>query len=312
MGTILHDFSGGFGGSFGESGSFKTYEQPFPANGEYITAIQVVLKEETPNGIVRISLKSGAGELLSESPLIDVGGQAWYLFTLPNPIPTVKNQSFVIVLDGYQNEGATGSVLPGLSSYGPYYTWHSADGINFTESTAKLAIQVETKTYAKTNFNNGAAPALSAEELNKMGQGIEEAHIEADKAQTVEGFYTGDGQTTRFINLGFKPKKIEIHPFSYSLISDTGRPIELSSISGSYEQDLNIYGGLFFDGDLPATRYRESATPQTIEMWPVVMDVGGFWVKNQSVSHADSSRSYFIHAKTNFTTILYKYIAYKD
>lgn len=46
--------------------------------------------------------------------------------------------------------------------------------------------------YTKTVFNNGAAPALSAEELNKMGQGVEDAFANAAAARAWPKFYMTD------------------------------------------------------------------------------------------------------------------------
>lgn len=39
-------------------------------------------------------------------------------------------------------------------------------------------------TYTKTNFIEGAAPGISAAELNKIGQGVADAHTEINQANT--------------------------------------------------------------------------------------------------------------------------------
>ncbi|MFD2704246.1 DUF7483 domain-containing protein [Salibacterium lacus] len=64
--------------------------------------------------------------------------------------------------------------------------------------------------YTKTTFQNQGPPAISAEELNKFGQGIEEAQYEAEQRIPVIGSYTGDGSAGRSIVVGFRPKFLYI------------------------------------------------------------------------------------------------------
>lgn len=64
--------------------------------------------------------------------------------------------------------------------------------------------------YTKTTFVNGRAPAVSAEELNKFGQGIADAHNMIANNAIITGVFTGDGTASRTINLGFTPKAIMV------------------------------------------------------------------------------------------------------
>lgn len=130
--------------------------------------------------------------------------------------------------------------------------------------------------YTKTIFNNGAAPAVSAEELNKLGDGIIESLQNADNAKIVTGTYTGNAVAERTISLGFTPSAVLV-----------------TTAKGQTNAGSSLVGGLAFNG-FPA---------QESENKVVEIVTGGFKVFNTSQYYASNTSS----AGDN----PYKYIAWK-
>ena len=114
--------------------------------------------------------------------------------------------------------------------------------------------------YTPTVWKNGEAPALSAENLNKMEQGIKDAAAAADKAQTLAGFPTILDVTTSEditnkawpLNIDWtewKSVTIEIMPAEGSQTMSLGYSDSTSSTIRYLEPSWNVMMG--FPGGFP-------------------------------------------------------------
>jgi len=98
------------------------YAQSFYANEPYLTKIGVVLGENTPEGEVLLSIvpansqgKPDLTNVLHQGPLINpTTTSTWYYENMH--IRVNVGQKYFILIDGYNNAGATGTAYVGLSS----------------------------------------------------------------------------------------------------------------------------------------------------------------------------------------------------
>lgn len=125
--------------------------------------------------------------------------------------------------------------------------------------------------YVKTVFNNQAAPAISAEELNKMGQGIADAHTLISE-KIVTGTYTGnvaEGTAgSQNINLGFRPKAVFISASDRGFVINSGTSDKIYSAFALDGSPHSFYPGdaTYILLEITATGFKASSGENTIQL----------------------------------------------
>lgn len=137
-------------------------------------------------------------------------------------------------------------------------------------------------TYTKTTFINGQAPAVSAEELNKISEGVE---LSVNYGVPITGTYTGDGTTTRTINLGFSPSVVFI--FCTNMKTNTA-----NSTNSTRVYDAQIYKGY--------TSYINETA-----------EIGAITANGFRITHTGGGTSSTVNSHINTNGFVYAYIAYK-
>lgn len=139
-------------GSVGSDGS-GYFAQSFTADKGKITTLGVWLDEYNSEGQVRLALAPGDGNgnpdettILWNSALIntDTLGQ-WYKINTGG-VNVTKGQTYYLLIDGYQNDGATGSAYAGLSDTytdtGENFIYSNDGGSSWTSANSPMAVTI--------------------------------------------------------------------------------------------------------------------------------------------------------------------------
>ncbi len=136
----------------GAAGS-NYYAQSFIANMSTITKIGVVIRQITPEGEVKIGIAADNGGVPNYAAPLYMGelitptaDGVWYYETGLH-VPVTRGQKYFILIDGYDNAGATGRSAIGVSDVQPIsgegMIYSNSGGVGIWGSTPPIAIYVE-------------------------------------------------------------------------------------------------------------------------------------------------------------------------
>lgn len=163
--------------NFGNNGTFlpfgsgnTLFEQTLVAGvSGYLRDVYVYSKVAIVGNRFRARVRDNLGNYVAESFGIvtsSTGDYSRITFATPPFLETSK--TYLLMLDNPTDEMFLGQGVLGASSS----AWVVNGGVA-SDSGLPIAIYFSVVSFAKTTFVNGQAPAVSAEQLNKLGQGIE-------------------------------------------------------------------------------------------------------------------------------------------
>jgi hypothetical protein len=165
--TIINEnngFNGNYVSSIGASGS-SFYAQSFIAGVNEITKFGVVLKEIDPEGELILSIaadSSGSPKMsamLYQGTLINPSTVGDWFYESGIHIPVTLGQKYYVIIDGYNNAGATGRSGVGVSDNytitGEGMKYSNSGGIGAWSSIPSMPLAIYVEGSSAFGYNNG-------------------------------------------------------------------------------------------------------------------------------------------------------------